>query len=55
MSCDVDCRLGSDPALLWLWCRPVATVPIQPLAWEPPSYAAGMTLEKAKRQQQQKI
>ena len=28
--------LGLDSALLWLWCRPVATVP---LAWEPP-YAA---------------
>ena len=25
-----------DPALLWLWCRPVATALIQPLAWEPP-------------------
>ena len=24
-----------DPAL-WLWCRPAATTPIQPLAWEPP-------------------
>ena len=22
--------------LLWLWCRPEATAPIQPLAWEPP-------------------
>ena len=21
-----------DPALLWLWCRPAATAPIQPLA-----------------------
>ena len=25
-----------DPTLLWLWCRPAATAPIQPLAWEPP-------------------
>ena len=25
-----------DPALLWLWCRLVATALIQPLAWEPP-------------------
>ena len=25
-----------DPALLWLWCRPAAAVPIQPLAWELP-------------------
>ena len=21
---------------LWLWCRPAATAPIRPLAWEPP-------------------
>ena len=27
-------RHGLDP--LWLWCRPVAVAPIQPLAWEPP-------------------
>ena len=24
-----------DPALLWLWCKPVATALIQCLAWEP--------------------
>ena len=24
-------RLGSDPALLWLWCRPAAVAPIRPL------------------------
>ena len=42
-----------DPALLWLWCRPVATAPIRPLAWEPP-YAAGVALEKAKRQPKKK-
>jgi len=33
-----------DPALLWLWCRPAATAPIGPLAWEPP-YAAGAAQE----------
>ena len=38
-----------DLALLWLWCRVVATAPIGPLAWEPP-YAEGVALEKAKRQ-----
>jgi len=37
-----------DPALLWLWCRPVATAPIRPLAWEPP-YAVGAAQEMAKR------
>uniref|UniRef100_A0A4X1V611 Uncharacterized protein n=1 Tax=Sus scrofa TaxID=9823 RepID=A0A4X1V611_PIG len=36
VSCGVGCRCGLDPALLWLWCRPVATAPIRPLAWEPP-------------------
>uniref|UniRef100_A0A8D1RY84 Uncharacterized protein n=1 Tax=Sus scrofa TaxID=9823 RepID=A0A8D1RY84_PIG len=48
VSCGVGCRRGSDPALLWLWCRPVATAPIRPLAWEPP-YAAGEAQEIAKR------
>ena len=49
MSCDVGQRHGSDPALMWLWCRPVATAPIRNLAWEPP-YATGGAQEKAKRQ-----
>ena len=40
-------RRSSDPRLLWLWCRPAATAPIRPLAWEPP-YATGAALEKAK-------
>ena len=47
MSCGVGCRLGLDPTLLWLWRRPVAAPPIQPLAWEP-SYAAGAALEGKK-------
>ena len=51
MSCGVGCRHGSDPTLLWLWCRLMATAPIGPLAWEPP-YAAGAALEMAKRQKQ---
>ena len=46
MSCGVGCRRGSDPALLWLRRRPVATAPIRPLAWEPP-YAAGAAQEIA--------
>ena len=52
MSCGVGCRCNSDPELLWLWHRPVATALIRPLAWEPP-YAAGAPLEKAKKRQQQ--
>ena len=54
MSCGVGCRRGSDPALLWLWRRPVATAPIGPLAWEPP-YAAGAALEMAKNTHTQNI
>ena len=53
MSCSVGCRHGSDPALLWLWCRPVATALIRPLAWEPP-YAAGAVQEIAKRKNKTK-
>ena len=53
MSCGVGCRRGSDPALLWLWRRPVATAPIRPLAWEPP-YAAGAAQEIATTTQKTK-
>ena len=53
MSCGVGCRRSSDPKLLWLWCGPVATAPIRPLAWAPP-YAAGAAQEKAKRQKKKK-
>ena len=47
VSYGVGHRRGSDLVLLWLWCRPVATAPIQPLAWEPP-YAAGVALQRPK-------
>ena len=53
MSCGVGHRRGSDPMLLWLWYRPVATALIRPLAWEPP-YAAREALEKAERQKKKK-
>jgi len=49
MTCDV----GSDLVLLWLWCRPAATAPIRPLAWEPP-YATGATLKGQKDKQKKK-
>ena len=45
MSCGVGHRLGSDLTLLWLWCSPAATAPIEPLAWEPP-YGAGAALRR---------
>ena len=48
MSCGVGCRCSSDLALLWLWCRLVATALIQPLAQELP-YAVGAALKKKKK------
>ena len=33
--------------MLWLWRRPAATAPIQPLAWEHP-YVAGAALKRQK-------
>ena len=47
MSCGVDHRHSSDPKLLWLRYRPVATAPIRPLAWEP-SYTTWVALERTK-------
>ena len=54
MSCGVGRRYGSDPALLWLWCRLAAAPPTGPLAWEPP-YAVGVAHhhQKDKRQKKQ--
>ena len=48
MSCRVSRRQGWDLALLWLWRRPAATAPIQPLAWAPP-YTTGAALKKTKK------
>ena len=49
MSCGVDRRRGSDPALLWLWRRPAATALIGPLAWDPP-YAVSAALKRRKKE-----
>ena len=49
MSCGVGQRRSWDPTLLWLWHRLVATIPIGPLAWEPP-YAVGVALKRQKDQ-----
>ena len=54
MSGGVGRRQSLDPELLWLWCRPAATAPVQPLAWEPP-HAVGAALEMAKRPKKKKI
>ena len=55
MSCGVGRSHGSDPMMLWLWCRPVAAVPIRPLAWEPP-YATNAALKKKQeRKKEEKL
>ena len=48
MSCSIGHRYGLDSALLWLWCRPAATAPIRPLAWEPPYARKGKMTKKKK-------
>ena len=48
MSCGVIHRRGSEPSLLWLWYRPAAVAPIQPLAWEPPC-AVGVVLKSGEK------
>ena len=45
VSWGVGHRRGSDLLLPWLWCRPAAMAPIQPLVWELP-YAAGVTVKR---------
>ena len=49
MSCGVGRRCGSDPELLWLWCRLAAVALIGPLTWDPP-YAAGVALKSKNKQ-----
>ena len=51
VSCGVGLGCSSDLALLWLWCRPAAAAPIQPLAWELP-YAKSVALRKPKRKKE---
>ena len=46
-------RPGSDLVLLWLWGRPAAAAPIQPLAWEL-QYALGVALKKRKKKKKKK-
>ena len=53
MRCGVGRRRSLDPTLPWLWCRPAATAPTQPLAWELP-YAMGAALKRGKKTKQNK-
>ena len=48
MSCGVGRRRGSDPAMLWLWCKPAAAAPMPALAWELP-YAACAAIKSKKQ------
>ena len=54
MSCGVGHRRGSDPTLLWLWCRLAAVALIQPLAWELP-YAMGTALKRKNKKAQDQM
>ena len=53
VNCGVGHRLGWDPTLLWLWCKPAAIALIQPLAWEFP-YAAGAALKSTKAKKEKR-
>ena len=48
MCCGIGHRQCSDPALLWLCCRPAAAALIRPLGWGLP-YAARAGLKRKKR------
>ena len=50
LSCGVGCRRRLDLMLLWLWGRPAAVAPVQPLVWELP-YADPKKQEKKKKSQ----
>ena len=39
--------------MLWLWLRPAATAPIQPLAWELP-YASGVAIKNIEKERDRK-
>ena len=47
------CRCGSDPGLLWLWCKPAAVAPIGPLAWEL-THAVGVALKSRKKKKKKR-
>ena len=53
MSYGVDLGGRRVMALLWLGCRPAATTPIRPLAWEPP-HDMGVALKRQKKQKKKK-
>ena len=55
VSCGVGRRRGSDLASLWLWYRPAAVAPVQPLAWKPPcATSAALKRQKTKKKTKKK-
>ena len=46
--CNAGRRCNLDPEFLWLWCRPAAAAPIQPLDYEFP-YAIDVALNRKKK------
>ena len=42
-------RCSLDPVLLWLWYRPAAAVPVQPLTWELPHVASAAIKGREKK------
>ena len=54
VSCGVDHRCGSDPILLWLWHRPAAVAPIQPLSSELPYARSAALKTKTKKKEKKK-
>ena len=50
VSCDVGYRLGLDPMLQQLWCRPATAAPIRSLAWEFPCAMAAALKSKNKKE-----
>ena len=44
-------RCGLDPLLLWLWCKPAATTPVQSLAWAL-SYVMAAALKRKRKKKE---
>ena len=53
-SCSAGRKQGSDLVLLWLWCRPAATAPIRPLAWELPCATSTALRKERERETKRK-
>ena len=53
MRCSAVCRCGSDPTLLWLWCRLASIALTQPLALELLPYALGAFLKRKKKEEEE--